>query len=149
MKEVALIIVISVYRIYAVKVEEREVGEASDSVGYKYPIPVYSPDLSKYNGILHPSDPAGKNTNLIASALVLSSILGLQPPSKNGYNHPELPPLNPYIQLLLSHYGRYLGHTQGKHEGFGSARGLYGYTAVNNIHNNKPFGAYKIYEDAD
>nr|CAH7721192.1 unnamed protein product [Callosobruchus chinensis] len=145
------IVVIRLTAIYAVKVKEPEVSEASETVLYKYPRPVYTPDLGKYNvsGLLHPSGITGKNTNQIATALVLSSILGLQPPSKNSYNHPELPPLNPFIQLLLSHYGRYLGHTQGKNEASWSGRGLYGYAAANNIHNNKPFGAYKIYEDAD
>ena len=53
-----------------------------------------------------------------------------------GYNSQLHPPTNPIINLILSHYGRYLpGSHQPK---------IYSYMAVNNIHNNRPFGQYKL-----
>nr|CAI5841370.1 unnamed protein product [Callosobruchus analis] len=81
--------VIRLCAIYAVKVKEPEVSEASETVLYKYPRPVYTPELGKYNELLQPSDITGKNTNQIATALVLSSILGLQPPSKHSTTIPS------------------------------------------------------------
>ncbi|KAJ8931221.1 hypothetical protein NQ314_015892 [Rhamnusium bicolor] len=77
--------------------------------------------------------------NPLLAALLLSASLGLSPKSATS-NHPELLPINPYIALLLSQYGRYVPH-------HGTGRGLYGYAASNNYHNNKPFGSYKIYEE--
>ncbi|XP_044262552.1 uncharacterized protein LOC123010006 [Tribolium madens] len=79
--------------------------------------------------------------NPLLAALFLSSTLHLHPKIP-GYNHLEHLPLNPYLALLLSHYGKY-------QPVFGKGGGLYGYVAANNYHNNKPFGAYKIYEDND
>lgn len=56
-----------------------------------------------------------------------------------GYNSPLHPPPNPIISLVLSHYGRYIpGPRQPK---------FYSYMAVNNIHNNRPFGQYKLSSD--
>ncbi|KAG5890802.1 hypothetical protein JTB14_026923 [Gonioctena quinquepunctata] len=81
------------------------------------------------------------NENPLAATLLLSSMLHL-PPKYSPANHPELLPINPYIALLLSQYGRYVPH-------YGSRGGLYAYQAANNHHNNKPFGSYKIYEDND
>ncbi|RZC33628.1 hypothetical protein BDFB_007921 [Asbolus verrucosus] len=79
--------------------------------------------------------------NPLADALLLSTSLGLHP-KLPSFNHYEHLPLNPYLALLLSHYGQYAPI-------YGKGRGLYGYTAANNYHNNKPFGAYKVYEDND
>ncbi|XP_043289548.1 uncharacterized protein [Venturia canescens] len=53
-----------------------------------------------------------------------------------GYNSQLHPPPNPILSLILSHYGRYLS---GNHR-----PKIYSYMAVNNIHNNKPFGQYKL-----
>nr|XP_023029165.1 uncharacterized protein LOC111517298 [Leptinotarsa decemlineata] len=79
--------------------------------------------------------------NPLAASLLLSSMLHL--PSMYALaNHPELLPINPYIALLLSQYGRYLPQ-------HGASKGLYGYQAANNYHNNKPFGSYKIYDDSE
>lgn len=63
-----------------------------------------------------------------------------------GYNSLDHLPPDPYVALLLSHYGRYLPAGNVLTTQY---RNLYSYLAANNIHNNKPFGAYKIYEDAD
>ncbi|KAG7191069.1 hypothetical protein KM043_007111 [Ampulex compressa] len=53
----------------------------------------------------------------------------------DGYNSKLHPPPNPVLALVLSRYGRYV-------PGARSPR-VYAYMAVNNIHNNKPFGRYK------
>ncbi|KAJ8919169.1 hypothetical protein NQ315_012155 [Exocentrus adspersus] len=78
--------------------------------------------------------------NPLLAALLLSASLGLSP-KPVAPNHPQLLPINPYIALLLSQYGHYVPL-------YGSSKGLYGYAAANNFHNNKPFGAYKVHEDA-
>ncbi|KAJ8966077.1 hypothetical protein NQ317_001663, partial [Molorchus minor] len=78
--------------------------------------------------------------NPLLAALLLSASLGLAAkPSLS--NNSELLPTNPYIALLLSKYGRYVPYR-------GSAKGIYAYAASNNYHNNKPFGSYKVHEDA-
>lgn len=79
------------------------------------------------------------DANPLLAALLLGASLGLSP-KPAAPNHPELLPINPYVALLLSQYGRYVPL-------HGSARGIYGYAAANNFHNNKPFGAYKVYEE--
>lgn len=64
-----------------------------------------------------------------------------------GYNSLEQTPPDPFVALFLSHYGKYLpasGGSLGDHY-----NNLYSYLASNNLHNNKPFGSYKIYEDTD
>lgn len=55
-------------------------------------------------------------------------------------------PVNPLLAVLLSNYGYYLPGAFGIRNNY---RNLYGYLASNNIHNNKPFGSYKIYSDTD
>ncbi|XP_017770270.1 PREDICTED: uncharacterized protein LOC108557997, partial [Nicrophorus vespilloides] len=80
-------------------------------------------------------------SNPLLAALYLSSSLGI-PPVSTGFNHAQHLPINPYVALLLSHYGRYLNLPPNR-----TSKGIYGYTASNNYHNNKPFGAYKIQED--
>lgn len=83
------------------------------------------------------------HANPVLAALLINSLLGNNSgPRPVAYNTPEHEPPNPYVALLLSHYGRYIprpgifGH------------GLYGYSAANNIHNTRPFGSYKIYDDS-
>ncbi|KAI4483986.1 hypothetical protein M0804_007442 [Polistes exclamans] len=53
----------------------------------------------------------------------------------DSYNNELHPPTNPVLALLLSRYGKYVS-------GLRNPR-LYSYMAVNNIHNNRPFGQYK------
>lgn len=76
--------------------------------------------------------------NPVVTALLLSTLLGRQ---HIGHNSPEQPAADPFLALLLSHYGRYIPRP-------GHYDGLYGYNAANNIHNTKPFGSYKIYDDS-
>ncbi|XP_076759796.1 uncharacterized protein LOC143428641 [Xylocopa sonorina] len=54
----------------------------------------------------------------------------------DGYNSELHPPPNPVLALLLSRYGRYVPGTRHPR--------VYAHMAVNNIHNNKPFGSYKL-----
>ncbi|KAJ3641164.1 hypothetical protein Zmor_027681 [Zophobas morio] len=117
----------------------------------RYFLPIQAP-TGRYtsncytNGYVNPPQfcalpPPVLEANPLAAALALSSSLRLNP-KLPGYNHAEHLPLNPYVALLLSHYGKYAPV-------YGTGRGLYGYVAANNYHNNQPVGAYKIFEDHD
>lgn len=61
----------------------------------------------------------------------------------NSLNHM---PVNPLLAVFLSNYGYYL---QGQYGIQNDYNNLYGYLASNNIHNNKPFGFYKLFSDTD
>ncbi|CAK1541218.1 unnamed protein product [Leptosia nina] len=63
-----------------------------------------------------------------------------------SYNSPNHLLVDPLIAVLLSNYGYYLPGYYGVN---GKYQNLYGYSAANNIHNNKPFGSYKIFSDTD
>ncbi|XP_041988958.1 uncharacterized protein LOC121740352 [Aricia agestis] len=76
-------------------------------------------------------------------------------PKSNGYVYMRLPyrynslnhaPVDPLLAVFLSNYGYYLPGLFGYQRNY---KNLYGYSASNNIHNNKPFGAYKIFADTD
>ncbi|XP_034179136.2 uncharacterized protein LOC117603775 [Osmia lignaria lignaria] len=54
----------------------------------------------------------------------------------DSYNSELHPPPNPVLALVLSRYGRYVLGARNPR--------IYAHMAVNNIHNNKPFGSYKI-----
>lgn len=54
----------------------------------------------------------------------------------DSYNSELHPPPNPVLALVLSRYGRYLPGPRNSR--------VYGYMTVNNIHNSKPFGNYKV-----
>ncbi|KAK9881179.1 hypothetical protein WA026_014527 [Henosepilachna vigintioctopunctata] len=107
--------------------------------GYGYVIPNDVSTFPQHYQLTH--NHKTPSSNPLFEALLLSRPLGI--PSKfTGYNTLEHPPINPYIALLLSHYGRYVALP-------GAARGIYSYGAGNNYHNNKPFGSYKISEETD
>lgn len=55
--------------------------------------------------------------------------------NEESYNSAVHLPINPVLALILSRYGKYISGSL--------SPGLYSYMAVNNIHNNKPFGQYK------
>lgn len=75
--------------------------------------------------------------------------VGYQPwhikdPSRyNSMNHL---PVDPLLAVFLSNYGYYL---QGQYGIQNNYNNLYGYLASNNIHNNRPFGHYKLFSDTD
>lgn len=54
----------------------------------------------------------------------------------DSYNSVLHPPPNPVLALVLSRYGRYVPGSRNSR--------MYAHMAVNNIHNNKPFGSYKL-----
>lgn len=54
--------------------------------------------------------------------------------------------VDPLLAVLMSNYGYYFPGSYGIHSRY---RNLYGHLASNNIHNNKPFGSYKIFSDTD
>ncbi|XP_043511012.1 uncharacterized protein LOC122529218 [Frieseomelitta varia] len=54
----------------------------------------------------------------------------------DSYNSELHPPPNPVLALVLSRYGRYVPRARNPR--------VYAHMAVNNIHNNKPFGSYKL-----
>lgn len=62
------------------------------------------------------------------------------------YNNANHLPVDPLLAVFLSNYGHYVPSLYGIHSGYNN---LYGYLASNNIHNNKPFGSYKIFSDTD
>ncbi|XP_043252507.1 uncharacterized protein LOC122397420 [Colletes gigas] len=88
-----------------------------------------------YRGKVQTTNPH-RNSQDITTAIkaldrFLSGVL-----SDDGYNSELHPPPNPVLALILSRYGRYvLGARNSR---------VYAHMAVNNIHNNKPFGNYKI-----
>ncbi|XP_066259196.1 uncharacterized protein [Euwallacea similis] len=117
---------------------------ASENIGYDYTPPkLVSRGLDFHQG--KSFDPAAGYHpvgNPLTTALLLSTFLEVPSTQIGVGNHPDQGPVNPYIALLLSQYGRYLPiHIVG-------SRGLYYYAAANNYHNNKPFGSYKVYENA-
>lgn len=57
-------------------------------------------------------------------------------------------PPDPMLQVLLSHYGRYLPLNQYLDGGL-REYGFYSYSAGNDYHNNLPNGGYKVEEDYD
>ncbi|KAG6456251.1 hypothetical protein O3G_MSEX009617 [Manduca sexta] len=63
-----------------------------------------------------------------------------------GYNSPDHLPVDPLLAVFLSHYGHYLPTAYGIRNNYNNG---YGYLASNNIHNNKPFGMYKMFSDTD
>ncbi|KAH9636670.1 hypothetical protein HF086_008983 [Spodoptera exigua] len=67
----------------------------------------------------------------------------LVPYRYNSLNHL---PADPLLAVFLSNYGFYLPTLYGIKANYNN---LYGYLASNNIHNNKPFGLYKVFSDTD
>ncbi|XP_066581443.1 uncharacterized protein [Prorops nasuta] len=61
--------------------------------------------------------------------------------NRDGYNSELHPPTNPLLALVLSRYGHYLSGPRNPR--------IYAYMAVNNIHNHKPFGQYKLQSDEE
>lgn len=67
-------------------------------------------------------------------------------PLPYGYNNLNHLPVDPLLAVFLSNYGFYLPSLYGIRANYNN---LYGYLASNNIHNNKPFGLYKVFSDTD
>ncbi|OWR47188.1 hypothetical protein KGM_211469 [Danaus plexippus plexippus] len=103
------------------------------------------------------------NYNIRTSDKLPNYALSLRPNSRNSDNHDfvyvhvpiKIPlrynnanhlPLDPLLAVFLSNYGHYIPGLYGYPRGFSN---LYGNLASNNIHNNKPFGSYKLFSDTD
>ena len=104
----------------------------------------YNPPASGNVQIFNEEPHQTKNTDTTQKILKAIGTLDryLKPYLNNGnYNSALHLPTNPVLSLILSRYGRYI-------PGHGNS-GIYSYMAVNNIHNNKPFGQYKYERDED
>ncbi|CAB3227458.1 unnamed protein product [Arctia plantaginis] len=66
--------------------------------------------------------------------------------SRHRYNSLNHLPVDPLLAVFLSNYGFYIPSLYGIKSNYNN---LYGYLASNNIHNNRPFGLYKIFSDTD
>ncbi|CAL7937426.1 unnamed protein product [Xylocopa violacea] len=100
----------------------------------------YSTDESHRAGASHPEKAQSTNpyrnsqdvtTAIKALDRFLNGVL-----NDDSYNSELHPPPNPVLALVLSRYGRYVPGSRHPR--------VYAHMAVNNIHNNKPFGSYKI-----
>ncbi|XP_047996301.1 probable cyclin-dependent serine/threonine-protein kinase DDB_G0292550 [Leguminivora glycinivorella] len=102
-------------------------------------------NLSKYN--IENDDSlnnyARSTRTLRYKKMLYPSPVPLIPFRYNTLNHL---PVDSLLAVLLSNYGFYLHGFYGLPNNY---KNLYGYSASNNIHNNKPFGSYKIYSDTD
>ncbi|XP_060824531.1 uncharacterized protein LOC132911702 isoform X2 [Bombus pascuorum] len=91
--------------------------------------------LPPYRGKAQTTNPH-RNSQDITTAIktldhFLSGVL-----NDDSYNSELHPPPNPVLALVLSRYGRYVSGARNPR--------VYAHMAVNNIHNNKPFGSYKL-----
>ncbi|XP_063374473.1 uncharacterized protein LOC134662132 [Cydia amplana] len=95
----------------------------------------YARSMLRHKKMLYPSNESLYPSNAFPVSLI--------PVRYNSLNHL---PVDPLLAVLLSNYGFYLHGFYGLQNNY---KNLYGYSASNNIHNNKPFGSYKIYSDTD
>lgn len=94
-------------------------------------------DLSNYDLSRHSSrNPTAQEYILVPIPIRFS----------NRYNSLNHLPADPLLAVFLSNYGYYLPGQYGISNKYHNS---YGYLASNNIHNNKPFGSYKIFADTD
>ncbi|KAJ8724210.1 hypothetical protein PYW08_015684 [Mythimna loreyi] len=126
---------------------------ATGNVGYQYDTPTdenqnltssFYEILSKYN--INSED---KLHNYDLSLQRKAQTLSASPyrvPLPHGFNNLNHLPVDPLLAVFLSNYGFYLPSLYGIKANYNN---LYGYLASNNIHNNKPFGLYKVFSDTD
>ncbi|KAJ8719257.1 hypothetical protein PYW07_016813 [Mythimna separata] len=124
-----------------------------ENVGYQYDTPTdenqnltssFYEILSKYN--INSED---KLQNYDLSLQRKAQTLSERPyrvPLPHGFNNLNHLPVDPLLAVFLSNYGFYLPSLYGIKANYNN---LYGYLASNNIHNNKPFGLYKVFSDTD
>lgn len=127
--------------------------DTTESAGYQYNPPTdenqnltstFYRILSKYNIKTEDKLP---NYELSLQRKVQNPSRGtngvLVPYRYNSLNHL---PADPLLAVFLSNYGFYLPSLYGIKANYNN---LYGYLASNNIHNNRPFGLYKVFSDTD
>lgn len=146
------------------KNDDTKVASAADNSGYFYKIPLPENKdgstssnllntgkknltstlqniLSKYN--IHPKD---KLNNYEVSRQTRMYFLPMSYISKRKQNRQNNLPVDTLSAVLLSNYGIYLPQFYKSNNNY---KNLYGHLAFNNIHNNKPFGNYKLFSDTD
>lgn len=134
--------------------EQDEIKTAHDDYNYEPPKNIESNALfeilSKYNinkGDVLPN--YGLSRKPKAQVLLKQNMVVTSKPIHNQvvrYNNLNHLPVDPILAVFLSNYGFYLQGMYGRHNRY---HNLYGYLASNNIHNNRPFGFYKIFSDTD
>ncbi|CAH0723462.1 unnamed protein product, partial [Brenthis ino] len=140
--------------------EKKEVEEIESTVGYVYEKP--KAEAKEMNHLTKNLFSILANYNIRTSDKLPNYALSLRQNSRNSdqdfiymqvpiklplrYNSPEHLPLDSLLAVFLSNYGYYLPGLYGFQRNYNN---LYGYLASNNIHNNKPFGSYKIFSDTD
>lgn len=127
--------------------------ETSNVTGYQYTQPIETNHnitsnlyeiLSKYN--INSQDKL-QNYDLSLRHRVQNPLATVhRVPIPYRYNSLNHLPVDPLLAVFLSNYGLYLPSLYGIKSNYNN---LYGYLASNNIHNNKPFGLYKIFSDTD
>ncbi|CAK9824170.1 hypothetical protein ANTRET_LOCUS2379 [Anthophora retusa] len=90
---------------------------------------------SPYRGKVQTRNPHHNSQDITTAIKALDHFLS-RVLNDDSYNSELHPPSNPVLALVLSRYGRYV-------PGARKPR-VYAHMAVNNIHNNKPFGSYKL-----
>lgn len=128
-------------------------NEPTEDTGYQYIPPTeehlnltskFYKILSKYN--INSGDKL-QNYDFSLKHKVRNSLTDVNKfPLPNRYNSLNHLPVDPLLAVFLSNYGFYLPSLYGIKSNYNN---LYGYLASNNIHNNKPFGLYKIFSDTD
>uniref|UniRef100_A0A2A4JSZ7 Uncharacterized protein n=1 Tax=Heliothis virescens TaxID=7102 RepID=A0A2A4JSZ7_HELVI len=121
--------------------------------GYEYKPPTNKPQnltstfdqiLSKYN--INTDDNLQNYDLSLRNKVQNTPRTAYRIPLPYRYNSMDHLPVDPLLAVFLSNYGFYLPSLYGIKANYNN---LYGYLASNNIHNNKPFGLYKIFSDTD
>ncbi|KOC65763.1 hypothetical protein WH47_10225, partial [Habropoda laboriosa] len=89
----------------------------------------------RYRGKVETRNPSHNSQDITTAIKALDHFLS-RVLNDDGYNSEVHPPSNPALALVLSRYGRYVPGARNPR--------VYAHMAVNNIHNNKPFGSYKL-----
>lgn len=99
--------------------------------------PTDNPDHSRlpYTGKVLTTSPYRNSQDVTAAIKALDHFLS-RVLNGDSYNNELHPPSNPILALILSRYGRYVLGARNPR--------VYAHMAVNNIHNHKPFGVYKL-----
>ncbi|CAH0583304.1 unnamed protein product [Chrysodeixis includens] len=127
--------------------------ETSNDTGYQYTQPIetnhnltsnFYEILSKYN--INSEDQLSNYDLSLQRKAQNPLTKEHRVPIPYRYNSLNHLPVDPLLAVFLSNYGLYLPSLYGIKSNYNN---LYGYLASNNIHNNKPFGLYKIFSDTD
>lgn len=133
--------------------EDNDKSPATGDLGYQYNPPTdetqnltstFHKILSKYN--INSEDRLQNYDLSLQRKVPNPSTSAYRVPLPFGYNNLNHLPVDPLLAVFLSNYGFYLPSLYGIKANYNN---LYGYLASNNIHNNRPFGLYKVFSDTD